>query len=55
MFAIVNGAYSSSLGEFDLRVTSTTDTLESDSDNNDTQFGGSSPNVAGTQLPPICV
>jgi hypothetical protein len=51
LFAIVDGVASSSLGEFDLRVTNATDTLESDTSDNDGPFGGSSPNVAGTTLP----
>ncbi|MBX7222261.1 MAG: pre-peptidase C-terminal domain-containing protein [Blastocatellia bacterium] len=51
LFAMVSGAASSTSGEFDLRVTTTADTLESDSSDNDNPFGGSSPNVAGTILP----
>jgi hypothetical protein len=49
VFAIVDGAAAGS-GDFDLRVTTTTDTLEYDDFNNDGPFGSSAPNVAGTPL-----
>ena len=50
VFAIVDGAAAGS-GDFDLRVTTVTDTLEYDDFNNDGPFGSSAPNVAGTPLP----
>jgi hypothetical protein len=37
--------------DLDLRVTTATDTLQYDNDNNDANFGESAPNVAGTPLP----
>ena len=49
-FAIVDGAAAGG-GDFDLRVTTATDTLEYDDFNNDAPFGSSAPNVAGTPLP----
>lgn len=54
VFAMVNGAFThltSPSAEADMRVVTTVDTLECDTDNNDNQFGGSSPNIAGTILP----
>jgi hypothetical protein len=50
VFAIVDGAAAGS-ADFDLRVTGAADTLEYDDFNNDTAFGSSAPNVAGTPLP----
>lgn len=54
VFALVDGNASgvsgSSNSNFDLRVTSATATLEYDDSNNDSAFGGSSANVAGTPL-----
>jgi hypothetical protein len=49
LFAMVDGE-AGSRTDFDLRVTTTTNTLEYDDDNNDTLFGAKSPNVAGTPL-----
>lgn len=52
VFAMVDGVSADNLinsGDFDLRVTTTTDTLEYDDSNNDPQFGGLSPNIAGTR------
>jgi len=47
VFAMVDGV-AANLGDFDLRVTTTTDTLEYDDINNDVPFGVLAPNVAGT-------
>jgi hypothetical protein len=49
VFALVDGVAGNGT-DFDLRVTTTTDTLEYDDSNNDAQFGSFSPNVAGTPL-----
>src|SRR5262249_49161893 len=49
VFTLVDGVASSNT-DFDLRVTSATDTLEYDDANNDTPFGPVSPNVAGTPV-----
>jgi hypothetical protein len=50
VFAIVDGAAAAS-SDFDLRVTTATDTLEYDDFNDDLAFGSDAPNVAGTPLP----
>ena len=50
LFAMVDGVAGHSNTDFDLRVTTTTDTLEYDDANNDIPFGASSGNVAGTPL-----
>ncbi|MFO0599593.1 MAG: IPT/TIG domain-containing protein [Myxococcaceae bacterium] len=54
VFALVDGNASgnagSSVTDFDLRVTTATDTLEYDDTNADTPWGGSSATVAGTPL-----
>lgn len=49
VFALIDGAAGNS-SDFDLRVTTSTDTLEYDDEGNDPLFGGFSPNVAGTPL-----
>jgi hypothetical protein len=49
VFALVDGA-AANANDFDLRITTATDTLEYDDDNNDIPFGVLSPNVAGTPL-----
>jgi hypothetical protein len=49
VFAMVDGA-AANHDDFELRVTTTTDTLEYDNEDNDSAFGNSSPNVAGTIL-----
>jgi len=49
VFAIADGVSGSST-DFDVRVTTSTDTLEYDDANNDTPFGALSPNVAGTPV-----
>jgi hypothetical protein len=49
VFAVVDGVGGNSQ-DFDLRVTSATDTLEYDDANNDVFLGGLAPNVAGTIL-----
>jgi uncharacterized repeat protein (TIGR01451 family) len=49
VFALVDGVAANN-NDFDLRVTNATDTLEFDNNDNDTQFGPNSPNVAGTPL-----
>jgi hypothetical protein len=48
-FVMVDGE-ASRIANYDLRITTLTDTLEFDDDNNDASFGDSSPNVAGTRL-----
>jgi hypothetical protein len=48
-FAMVDGEAARN-ADFDLRVTTAADTLEYDNDNNDSLFGASSPNIAGTLL-----
>ena len=50
VFAMLD-AEAANLPDFDLRVTEVTNTLEFDDDDNDTFFGGTAPNVAGTPLP----
>lgn len=49
VFAIADGVSGSST-DFDVRVTTSADTLEYDDANNDTPFGALSPSVAGTPL-----
>jgi hypothetical protein len=49
-FVIVDGAAAAST-DFDLRLTTATDTLEYDDLENDTPYGTVAPNVAGTPLP----
>lgn len=50
LFALVDGE-AADRTDFDLRVTTTTDVLEYDDDNNDQPFGHRSPNIAGCPLP----
>lgn len=50
VFALVDGISATS-DDFDLRVTTSTDTLEYDEGDNDTPFGSNAPNVAGVPLP----
>lgn len=50
VFAMIDGVAANST-DFDLRVTTTTDTLEYDDADNDAPFGSLSPNVAGTPTP----
>jgi hypothetical protein len=49
VFAVVDGVAAAS-ADFDLRVTTGTDTLEYDDFNNDAPFGSNAPNVSGTLL-----
>ncbi|HXI03852.1 MAG TPA: DUF11 domain-containing protein, partial [Candidatus Saccharimonadales bacterium] len=49
LFALVDGAAGNS-NDFDLRLTTGTDTLEYDDFNNDTPFGAVAPNLSGTPL-----
>lgn len=49
LFALVDGE-AADYARFDLRVTTATDTLEFDDQNNDEIFGRLSPNIAGTPL-----
>jgi hypothetical protein len=49
VFAMVDGGAANN-SDFDLRVTSASDTLEFDDANNDGQFGPISPNVAGAKV-----
>lgn len=55
VFALIDAPTSGSAGgssnDFDLRITSATDTLEYDDANADTPFGGLSAAIAGTPLP----
>lgn len=48
-FALLDGE-ACRTANFDLRITTLTDTLEYDDDDNDGSFGDSSPNIAGTPL-----
>jgi len=48
-FVLVDGE-AARIANYDLRITTVTNTLEYDDDNNDSVFGDSSPNVAGTPL-----
>ena len=50
VFAAIDGV-SSGVPDFDLRVTTLTDTLEYDNDDNDTSLAESSPGIAGAPLP----
>lgn len=50
VFALVDGVASNNNGDFDLRVTTATDTLEYDDANNDAAFASLGPNTAGTIL-----
>lgn len=49
VFAMLDGVAGFST-DFDLRVTTTTDTVEYDDSSNDFPFGGFSPNIAGARL-----
>ena len=49
VFAAIDGV-SAGIPDFDLRITTTTDTLEFDQADNAINFGDSSPNIAGTPL-----
>jgi hypothetical protein len=49
VFALVDGVAGNTT-DFDLRVTSTTDTLEYDDANNDPRYGSLGPNVGGTPV-----
>lgn len=49
VFALCDGVAANS-SDFDLRVTTTTDTREYDDADNDASYGGLAPNVAGTPL-----
>jgi hypothetical protein len=49
VFALLDGVSGNST-DFDMRVTTATDTLEYDDVNNDTAFGSLAPNIAGTPL-----
>jgi hypothetical protein len=50
LFALVDGiAANPSNSNFDLRVTTSSETLEYDDSNNDAEFGNVSPNVGGTE------
>ncbi len=49
VFALADGVAANS-NDFDLRVTTSTDTLEYDDASNDTPFGSLAPNVAGTPV-----
>jgi uncharacterized repeat protein (TIGR01451 family) len=49
VFAVADGVAANS-NDFDLRVTTTADTLEYDDQNDDVPFGSLAPNVAGTPL-----
>ena len=50
VFALADGVAGNSNGDFVMRVTTSTDTLEFDDDNCDVPFGSLAPNVAGTPL-----
>ena len=53
VFALID-AVSASIPDVDLRIVTSTDTLEYDSDNNDIPYGQSSGSVAGTPLTADC-
>lgn len=53
VFALID-AISANIPDFDLRVVTSTDTLEYDTDNNDIPYGQSSGSVAGTPLTTDC-
>jgi len=50
VFAMVDGV-AANTEDFDLRLTTTTDTLQYDDNSNDAQFGSASPNIDGTPTP----
>jgi hypothetical protein len=50
VFAMVDGV-AANAEDFDLRLTTTTDTLQFDDNSNDAQFGSASPNIDGTRIP----
>src|ERR1041384_2880155 len=50
VFAMVDGV-AANAEDFDLRLTTTTDTLQYDDNSNDAQFGSASPNIDGTPTP----
>lgn len=50
VFAMVDGV-AANAEDFDLRLTTTTDTLQYDDNSNDAQFGSGSPNIDGTPTP----
>lgn len=50
VFAMVDGV-AANAEDFDLRLTTTTDTLEYDDNDNDALFGSASPNIDGTPTP----
>lgn len=50
VFAMVDGV-AANVEDFDLRVTTATDTLQYDDFDNDAQFGSASPNIEGTPSP----
>lgn len=50
VFTMVDGSATSAT-DFDLRVTTASTTLEYDDSNNDTEYGGTAPNIAGRALP----
>lgn len=54
VFAMVDGV-SANAEDFDLRLTTTTDTLQYDDNSNDAQFGSGSPNIDGTPTPNAAV
>jgi len=52
VFAMVDGV-AANAEDFDLRLTTTTDTLQYDDNSNDAQFGSGSPNIDGTPTPGV--
>lgn len=52
VFAMVDGV-AANAEDFDLRLTTTTDTLQYDDNSNDAQFGSGSPNIEGTPTPGV--
>jgi S-layer family protein len=50
VFAMVDGV-AANAEDFDLRLTTTTDTLQYDDNSNDSLFGSASPNIGGTPTP----
>ncbi len=51
LFAMVDGNAANNTRDFDLRVTSMTETIEYDEGDNSVEFGAFSPNVCGVPLP----
>ncbi|MBN2507839.1 MAG: hypothetical protein JXQ71_14215 [Verrucomicrobia bacterium] len=51
LFALVDGSAANGTKDFDLRVTTASETLEFDDSDNESEFGDFSPNISGLPLP----